>query len=880
MSWELLGTDRIIKTTELSDFVNTEMIIPKELIGFFGSAGERLAIIYQNREYPSYLETEGGHAKLKWSKVLIRKLGEAFPDYESWFGGNPEAAKTPKLEIIKANDLFSLRLITENEASNSEEEKKGDPVITAIPPTAGLQELLVKWITGYPNYYPRDFRFSFKDVINEEIPKVIESFETIRSGHYKVQGFAGDTQWAEIPWVKVLDKESQSINNEDLYLAYILAMDSRKLYLAIVYGEEGVGVRSLSEKASEYRKKITTGNYQTNHQEVLLANASLVSGIVCYREYTETEMPADAVLAAEFEDFRKMYKSCLKTDQKADEAAVSGKPIVATIKELDARFENEAHEEIPESPEIYIQELAAENPEPQFEPVPTETVAVVFDNTVEEELSKESPIDEIVIEENPSEEIPISHKDDDAERQVILAPEKSSVAVTMGAADDQKNHNLSESLSDQEASAEMNQQPFGAEILKPEDLKISGVNQTSVSGTESEADQASVKVGSDQSEEETPGLLTQSFIRYPVKNDYLTPYLQLVQAKMGNKGYYYPAELIKAYYLSIKSKPFVMIKGRVGSGKTSFPRLFAEAIGASPENGRFKRLLVGKNWQDDTHLMGHLDSRGHFIPGPIMLMLKAAKEYPDKPHFLLLDEMDQSPVADYLRLLLEGINGSKEPFLNREDFGADITAYREYGSLNFPDNLYIIATINEGPDSFPVPARVIDSGNVIPMPVVEIGVFPDYGSPAGDSDWENSAFKIHSQAKGLPEILERLMQLLSDVQQLLIEYGCPMGYRGKNEILAFGINSGAEGLFTEQEVIDLAILQRILPALECDEKTDAKVYQDLACLGLDEGLREKYLNQPATRFISRYEALLKAAAIPFPRSGAALLKQLKSKYQK
>lgn len=41
----------MIKTTELSDFVNTEMIIPKELISFFGSSGERLAIIYQNREY-------------------------------------------------------------------------------------------------------------------------------------------------------------------------------------------------------------------------------------------------------------------------------------------------------------------------------------------------------------------------------------------------------------------------------------------------------------------------------------------------------------------------------------------------------------------------------------------------------------------------------------------------------------------------------------------------------------------------------------------------------------------------------------------------------------------------------------------------------------
>jgi energy-coupling factor transporter ATP-binding protein EcfA2 len=371
--------------------------------------------------------------------------------------------------------------------------------------------------------------------------------------------------------------------------------------------------------------------------------------------------------------------------------------------------------------------------------------------------------------------------------------------------------------------------------------------------------------------------LTQTVMHYPVKNDYLPTDLQLVQAKMGNKGYYYPAELIKSYYLSIKSKPFVMIKGRVGSGKTSFPRLFAEAIGANSENGRFKRVLVGKHWEDDTHLWGQLDNRGHFIPGPVIMLLKAAKEYPEKPHFLLLDEMDQSPVTGYLRLLLEGINGNKEPLLTREDFGADITAFREYGNLIFPDNLYIIGTINEGPESSPIHARVIDCGNLIKMPVVEIGVFPDYGSPVGDREWENSAFKIHGQARGLSEILEKLMHLLNDVQTILVDFDLPMGYRGKNEILAFGINSGVEGLFTEKEVIDLAILQRMIPALECDEKVAPEVYQALACFLLDDGLKGTLLrHQSLSGFCSLFEKLLKAEAIPCPRSGAAIMKKLKN----
>lgn len=826
MSWELLESDRIIKTTELSDFINTEMNIPTELISFFGGVGERLAIIYQQREYPSYLETEGSNAKLKWSRVLIRKLGEAFPDYQSWFQADRDDTKTPRLEIIKANEVFNLRLVIEDGENNPEDIKKSEVVTTVAATAAGLQVLLEKWISGYPNYYPRDFRFSFKDVINEDIPKVIEGFGTIQSGHYQVLGFAGQTQWAEIPWVKVTDKQINGSNDQGLYLAYILAMDSRKLYLAIVYGEEGLGLRSLSEKASEYRKRIATGNYQTNHQEVLLANASLVSGIVCYREYSESEIPEDAVLAAEFEDFRKMYALCLtKTDKadsvdkadgvdkvEADKASTGGEPGQAVIPEMDHN----------------------------------NNVIVTENQKITKPLANQQPLDQ--------------------EESAIASPAAENVAeaVESTSEDWQNDESHSEENKLQENKLQENKL---AEIKLAENrIKKSHRDEIAIQENSSEE----IFLASKKDEKNR-------VLFSPGKNDYLTPKLQVVQAKMANLGYYYPAELIKSYYLSLKSKPFVIIKGRIGSGKSSFPRLFAEAIGASQENGRFKRLLVGKNWEDHRHLFGRLDSRGHFIPGPIMTCLKTAKESPDKPHFFILDEMDQSPTADYLRLLLEGINGNKEPFLTREDFGADITAFREYGNLSFPDNLYLIATINQGAGSFPVDSRVIDSGNVIEMPVVEIGIFSDYGSPAEASDWENSAFKIDSQARGLPEILERLINLLNKLQQLLIKHGCPIGYRGKNEILAFGINSGAEGLYSEVEVIDLAILQRVIPALASDQKTAIPVYQSLAVFLLAGDAQESLMQLPLNRFISQYEALLKAAAIPCPRSGQEILKRLKQK---
>lgn len=830
MSWELLGPDRMIKKVEKTDFIKTQMVIPNELIGFFGSEGERLSIIYQNREYPSYLETEGGNTKLKWSKVLIRKLGEAFPEYESWFEGNWDKTKIPTLEITKVNDDFIVNLNTLKGRSVGDDAE----IVTVSaknerPTGTGLNELLKKWIAGYPNYYPRDFRFSFKDIINEDIPKVIESFEAIKTENYKVQGFAGDTQWTEIPWVKVIDRQTENSADTGLYLAYILAMDSCKLYLAIIYEAEGVGVRTLSEKAAEYRKKLETGKYRTDHKEVLLANATLVSGIVCYREYTETEMPEDIVLAKEFEDFRKMYQSCLTSDKVEEKVAHQDEIVKVLVNQNQPLSDQKKEETNPVSDnEMLMKEMV------EFEEENPRTIKL-NDNDREVTQAVDAAISE------PAEELEFDK--------------------IPGFNNEEQDHNQEQTdhvTADRETSADENEKlPTKTVGAQDNNKKIIAQDKN------------------DPIDEADENKLSETLTRIPVKNDYLPPYLQLVQAKMGNKGYYYSPELIKSYYLSIKSKPFVMIKGRVGSGKTSFPHRFAEAIGANSENGRFKRVLVGKNWNDESPLLGHLDSRGHFIPGPITMMLKTAKENLDKPHFFLLDEIDQSPMEDYLRRLLEGINGSQEPFLKREDFGADVAAFREYGDLNFPDNLYIIATVNQGIGSFPIDSRIIDSGNTIRMPEVEIAVFPDYGSPSGESEWENSSFKIHNQAKGLPEILEKLMYLLNDVQKLLIDFDQSMGYRGKNEILAFGINSGVEGLFTEKEVIDLVILQRIIPALESDEKTEIALYKALACFLLADNLKVKLLKaQSLKQFCRLYEKLLKAEVIPCSRSGKAIIKKL------
>lgn len=59
-----------------------------------------------------------------------------------------------------------------------------------------------------------------------------------------------------------------------------------------------------------------------------------------------------------------------------------------------------------------------------------------------------------------------------------------------------------------------------------------------------------------------------------------------------SKGFYYEKEEVINLYLSIKSKPFVIISGIFGTGKTKIVQWFAESVGATEKNGQFTLIPI------------------------------------------------------------------------------------------------------------------------------------------------------------------------------------------------------------------------------------------------------------------------------------------------
>lgn len=88
--------------------------------------------------------------------------------------------------------------------------------------------------------------------------------------------------------------------------------------------------------------------------------------------------------------------------------------------------------------------------------------------------------------------------------------------------------------------------------------------------------------------------------------------------------------------------------GTSGTGKTKLVKLFAEAIGADADNGRYKLVSVRPDWSDSSDLFGHVNLQGKFVPGAIIDFIEQALKEKDKPFFLCLDEMNLARVEYYL----------------------------------------------------------------------------------------------------------------------------------------------------------------------------------------------------------------------------------------
>ncbi|MEM8560183.1 MAG: EVE domain-containing protein, partial [Bacteroidota bacterium] len=77
---------------------------------------------------------------------------------------------------------------------------------------------------------------------------------------------------------------------------------------------------------------------------------------------------------------------------------------------------------------------------------------------------------------------------------------------------------------------------------------------------------------------------------------------EAVIARVAAQGFVYPPWLVVAYLTALRTKPFTLLTGPTGVGKSALPRLVAEATG-----GTATLLPVHPDWTDAAETLGYTD---------------------------------------------------------------------------------------------------------------------------------------------------------------------------------------------------------------------------------------------------------------------------------
>ena len=294
---------------------------------------------------------------------------------------------------------------------------------------------------------------------------------------------------------------------------------------------------------------------------------------------------------------------------------------------------------------------------------------------------------------------------------------------------------------------------------------------------------------------------------------------------LGEGNLQFGLEIVRAFVASLATKRFVILTGLSGSGKTQLAMKFGEWCGTD----RVLVIPVRPDWTGPEYLLGYEDAllptdtgrRAWHVPEALEFILAAASDA-EYPYVLVLDEMNLAHVERYFADVLSGIESDKPCIPNlSEDDGYWRLTEAESAKLRFPDNLFIVGTVNIDETTFMFSPKVLDRANTIEFRIHSADLStlarkPKLISP-GPEELVRGFLEIARDIEfhvthEAPE-LDAFQSSLKTLHDILAEGGFEFGHRTFFEAVRFAAMLTAAGESNWPIALDFQLLQKLLPRL-------------------------------------------------------------------
>ena len=390
------------------------------------------------------------------------------------------------------------------------------------------------------------------------------------------------------------------------------------------------------------------------------------------------------------------------------------------------------------------------------------------------------------------------------------------------------------------------------------------------------------------------------------ENSFIVEYLHKQGLRKANRqNHTKNSSTYRPYITAIKSKPFLLLAGISGTGKSRIVRELARACwekgseeytAQKPSN--FEMIQVKPNWHDSSELFGYISrvsGQPEYVPGEFLKFVARAWENINIPHFLCLDEMNLAPVEQYFAEFLSVIESRKcnedgsittDPILGKTDTGwyFDLTTsitttdairhqFNEKG-ISLPPNLVVVGTVNMDETTFSFSRKVLDRAMSIEMNEVDLygGLTERYES-IGKIDYNDL---IGTAVEGVDvyaankDVCDVALEYLSAVNEKLGGTPFKIAYRTRNEFLLYVVNN----LPYNQDEEGKELPQGYVIARALDEITSMKILSRIE--GDDTKVKESLLTN-LMHVIETKLAEISGEEHPVNSISLAKLKEMKEK---